>query len=53
MKSVDVVQTPGERYAASTKAVVRIKLKKAQGEGFSFVEKAKRRECDTIIIKRI
>ena len=37
---VDVVQNPGARYAASTKAVVRIKLKKAQGEGFSFRESA-------------
>ena len=36
---VDVVQNPGARYAASTKAVVRITLKKAQGEGFSFQEK--------------
>ena len=35
---IDVVQNPGARYAASTKAVVRIKLKKAQGEGFSFRE---------------
>ena len=35
---VDVVQNPGARYAASTKAVVRITLKKAQGEGFSFQE---------------
>ena len=33
---VDVVQNPGARYAASTKAVVRITLKKAQGEGLSF-----------------
>ena len=33
---VDVVQNPGARYAASTKAVVRITLKKAQGEGISF-----------------
>ena len=37
---VDVVQNPGARYAASTKAVVRITLKKAQGEGFSFQDKA-------------
>jgi len=37
---VDVVQNPGARYAASTKAVVRITLKKAQGEGISFQEKA-------------
>ena len=35
---VDVVQNPGARYAASTKAVVRITLKKAQGEGISFQE---------------
>jgi len=35
---VDVVHNPGARYAASTKAVVRITLKKAQGEGFSFQE---------------
>jgi hypothetical protein len=31
-----VVQNPGARYAASVKAVVRITLKKAQGEGLSF-----------------
>lgn len=37
---VEVVQNPGARYAASTKAVVRIQLKKAQGEGFSFQENA-------------
>ena len=37
---VDVVQNPGARYAASTKAVVRIRLKKAQGDGISFQEKA-------------
>lgn len=35
---VDVVQNPGARYAASTKAVVRITLKKAQGDGLSFQE---------------
>lgn len=37
---VDVVQNPGARYAASTKAVVRITLKKAQGEGISFQDNA-------------
>ncbi len=36
IEHVDVIQNPGARYAASTKAVVRIQLKKAQGEGFSF-----------------
>ena len=36
IQHVEVVQNPGARYAASTKAVVRITLKKAQGEGFSF-----------------
>ena len=36
IQHIDVVQTPGARYAASTKAVVRITLKKAQGEGISF-----------------
>ncbi|MBR0025256.1 MAG: TonB-dependent receptor, partial [Muribaculaceae bacterium] len=36
IEHVDVVQNPGACYAASTKAVVRIQLKKAQGEGFSF-----------------
>ena len=40
IQHVDVVQNPGARYAASTKAVVRITLKKAQGEGISFQEKA-------------
>ena len=40
IQHVDVVQNPGARYAASTKAVVRITLKKAQGEGFSFQDNA-------------
>ena len=40
IKSVDVVQNPGARYAASVKAVVRITLKKNKGEGVSFVENA-------------
>lgn len=37
---VDVIHNPGARYAASTKAVVRITMKKRQGEGLSFVENA-------------
>ena len=37
---VDVVQNPGARYAASTKAVVRLTLKRTKGEGFSFQEYA-------------
>ena len=37
---VDVVHNPGARYAATTKAVVRITLKKAQGEGISFKDNA-------------
>lgn len=36
IQHVDVIQNPGARYAASTKAVVRITLKKAQGDGFGF-----------------
>ena len=40
IQHVDVVHNPGARYAASTKAVVRITLKKAQGEGFSFRDNA-------------
>ena len=40
IQHVDVVQNPGARYAASTKAVVRITLKKAQGEGLSFQDSA-------------
>ena len=36
IQHVDVVQNPGARYAASVKAVVRITLKKAQGEGLCF-----------------
>ena len=36
IQHVDVVHNPGARYAASTKAVVRITLKKAQGDGISF-----------------
>lgn len=40
IQSIDVVQNPGARYAASVKAVVRIYLKKAKGDGFSFTERA-------------
>ena len=40
IQHVDVVQNPGARYAAATKAVVRITLKKAQGEGISFQDNA-------------
>lgn len=40
IQSIDVVQNPGARYAASVKAVVRIALKKAKGEGLSFTEQA-------------
>ncbi len=40
IQHVDVIQNPGARYAASTKAVVRITLKKAQGDGFSFNDSA-------------
>ncbi|MBQ3363592.1 MAG: TonB-dependent receptor [Muribaculaceae bacterium] len=38
IQHVDVIQNPGARYAASTKAVVRITLKKAQGDGLSFLD---------------
>lgn len=40
VQSVDVIHNPGARYSASTKAVVRIQLRKAQGEGFSFQDYA-------------
>ena len=40
IQHVDVVQNPGARYAAATKAVVRITLKKAQGDGFGFHDSA-------------
>ncbi len=33
---VDVVANPGARYAASTRAVIRITMKKPQGDGFGF-----------------
>ena len=36
IKSVEVITNPGVRYAASTKAVIRITTKKIQGEGFGF-----------------
>ena len=36
IKSVEVITNPGARYAASTKAVIRITTKKMQGEGFGF-----------------
>ena len=37
---VDVVSTPGARYSASTRAVIRITMKRPQGEGFGFTNTA-------------
>lgn len=39
--NVEIISSPGARYAASTKAVVRIKTKRPQGEGWGFREEAK------------
>lgn len=36
IKSVEVIMNPGARYAASTKAVIRITTKKILGDGFGF-----------------
>ena len=36
IKSVEVIANPGARYAASTKAVIRITTKKILGDGFGF-----------------
>ena len=36
IKSVEVIANTGARYAASTKAVIRITTKKIQGDGFGF-----------------
>lgn len=36
IKSVEVISDPGARYAASTKAVIRITTKKIRGDGFGF-----------------
>ena len=43
IKSVEVIKNPGARYNASVKAVVRIYLKKQQGEGFSVDSETKYR----------
>lgn len=40
IKSIDVVTTPGARYAASVKAVIRIQTKKTVGDGFGFNNRA-------------
>lgn len=36
IRSVEVISNPGARYAASTKAVIRITTKKIHGDGFGF-----------------
>lgn len=36
IRDVEIITNPGARYAAGTKAVVRIRTKKAVGDGFSF-----------------
>lgn len=40
IKSVEVFNNPGARYAATVKAVVRINTKRAQGDGFGFNNRA-------------
>lgn len=40
IKSVEVINNPGARYAASVKAVVRITTKQPLGEGFGFNNRA-------------
>lgn len=40
IKSVEVVKTPGARYAASVKAVIRILTKKTVGDGWGFNNRA-------------
>lgn len=39
--NVEIISNPGARYAASTRAVIRIKTKRPQGEGWGFREEAK------------
>ncbi len=39
--NVEIISNPGARYAASTKAVIRIKTKRPQGEGWGFREEIK------------
>jgi hypothetical protein len=40
IQSVEVIRNPGARYAQSVKAVIRIKTKKAAGDGFGFSDRA-------------
>lgn len=40
VQSVEVINNPGARYQASTRAVIRIRTKRPQGEGFSFSDRA-------------
>lgn len=39
--NVEIISNPGARYSASTKAVIRIKTKRPQGEGWGFREEAR------------
>ena len=39
--NVEIINSPGARYASSTKAVVRIKTKRPQGEGWGFRDELK------------
>ena len=39
--NVEIITNPGARYAATTKAVIRIKTKRPQGEGWGFREEVK------------
>ncbi len=39
--NVEIISSPGARYAASTKAVIRIKTKRPQGEGWGFREEVR------------
>ncbi len=39
--NVEIISNPGARYAATTRAVIRIKTKRPQGEGWGFREELK------------
>ena len=51
IKSVEVITNPGAKYNAAVKAVVKIRTKKVQGDGFGFDVRSSYYQSETLIFQ--